>query len=71
MNQIQINHEKYEHPSGVSLLGRTIREIGGISREHDLFAIRPGRLDKKITDDELVEIRHGQRFFSIPRVING
>lgn len=55
-----------------TLTGRKIRESVDppIAADRDLFEIVPGGSDRKIGDDQSVEIRDWMRFFSAPRTIN-
>lgn len=58
----------------------TLREMTGlqlrqvpkppIGPDRDLFEVVPGGSDRKIANDELVEIRNGLRFFTAPAQIN-
>ena len=41
-----------------------------IGPDRDLFEVVPGGSDRKIGDDEVVEIRNGLRFFTAPAQIN-
>jgi Multiubiquitin len=41
-----------------------------IPPDRDLFEVVPGGSDRKIANDEVVEIRNGLRFFTAPAQIN-
>jgi hypothetical protein len=41
-----------------------------IGPDRDLFEVVPGGPDRKIADNEVVEIRDGERFFTAPAQIN-
>ena len=41
-----------------------------IGPDRDLFEVVPGGSDRKIRDDQVVEIRNGLRFFTAPAQIN-
>jgi len=41
-----------------------------IGPDRDLFEVVPGGSDRKIADNEVVEMRNGLRFFSAPGQIN-
>jgi Multiubiquitin len=41
-----------------------------IGPDRDLFEVVPGGTDRKILDDDKVEIRDGKRFFTAPAQIN-
>lgn len=55
-----------------TLTGSRIRGLVSppISADRDLFEIVPGGSDRKIGDEDSVEIRAWMRFFSAPRTIN-
>ena len=55
-----------------ALTGEQIRERANppIGADRDIFEIVPGGSDRKIGDDDTVEIRDHIRFFSAPRNIN-
>src|SRR5712692_1042015 len=58
----------------------TLRQMTGLQLRHvptppigpdrDLFEVVPGGSDRKIGDDDVVEIRNGLRFFTAPAQIN-
>lgn len=58
----------------------TLRRMTGLELRHvpptpigpdrDLFEVVPGGSDRKIGDEEVVEIRNGLRFFTAPAQIN-
>jgi len=58
----------------------TLREMTGLQLRHlpsppigpdrDLFEVVPAGSDRKISNEQLVEIRDGLRFFSAPAQIN-
>lgn len=54
------------------LTGEQLRHIPPtpIGPDRDLFEVVPGGTDKKIANDEVVEIRDGKRFFTAPAQIN-
>ena len=68
---IQIDRAKYEVTKPV-MTGAELRAVppGGIGADRDLFEVVPGEPDKKIADNEEVEIRNGKRFFTAPGQIN-
>jgi hypothetical protein len=68
---IQIDRAKYEVTKAV-MTGAELRAVppGGIPADRDLFEVVPGEPDKKIGDNDPVEIRNGKRFFTAPGQIN-
>ncbi len=54
------------------MTGRQLRDLPTppIGADFDLFEVVPGGSDLKIADDEVVEIRNGLRFFTVPSQIN-
>ena len=55
-----------------TLAGSEIRQLvkPPIGADRDLFEIVPGGSDRKIGDEDSVQIRDWMRFFSAPRTIN-
>lgn len=54
------------------MTGAELRRVppAPIGPERDLFEVVPGSPDKKIGDNDIVEIRNGERFFTAPAHIN-
>jgi hypothetical protein len=52
-----------------SLTGAELRALPDpdISGEFDLFLVVPGGLDLLVGDDEVIQLREGQHFMSVPR----
>ncbi len=73
---IKIDRDEYLVPwqedGKVFLTGLEIRKVPDppIDEKRDLFEVVLGGSDRKIEDDEEVEIRDGIRFFTAPRQIN-
>lgn len=69
--EIQIDRKHYrvelKHMTGLQLRALPTPPIGP---DRDLFEVVPGGTDRKICDDEIVEMRNGLRFFSAPAQIN-
>ena len=69
--EIQIDRTHYtvtlQHMTGAQLRQVPTPPIGP---DRDLFEVVPGGSDRKIADDEIVEIRSGLRFFTAPAQIN-
>jgi hypothetical protein len=69
--EIQIDRKTYtvelRHMTGLQLRALPSPPIGP---DRDLFEVVPGGTDRKIGDEEIVEIRNGLRFFSAPAQIN-
>ncbi len=68
---IQIDREHFTVSQPV-LTGAQLRQLPNppIGPDRDLFEVVPGRPDRKIANDELVEMHDGLRFFTAPAVIN-
>lgn len=68
---IQIDRVHYTvevtHMTGAQL---RILPAAPIPADRDLFLVVPGGSDKKIADDETVELKSGSRFFTAPGQIN-
>lgn len=69
--RIQIDRVHYTVTQD-QLTGRDLRQVPPtpIGPDRDLFEVVPGGTDKKIADDDIVEIRSGKRFFTAPAQIN-
>jgi len=69
--RIQIDRVHYEVTQH-EMTGLQLRNVPNpsIGPDRDLFEVVPGHTDRKIADDELVEIRDGERFFTAPAQIN-
>jgi len=69
--EIKIDRTEYKvhqrHMTGAELRRLPEPPIGP---DRDLFEVIPGGSDKKIADDEKVEMRNGLRFFTAPAQIN-
>ncbi|MBI2782678.1 MAG: multiubiquitin domain-containing protein [Gammaproteobacteria bacterium] len=68
---IQIDRTQYE-VHDAEMTGAQLRQVPPtpISPERDLFEVVPGHPDRKIENDDVVEIRNGLRFFTAPGTIN-
>lgn len=69
--KIRIDRADYE-TTAEFLLGAQLRELAvpTIGPERDLWLVVPSVQDKKIADDESVEMKHGLRLFTAPGQIN-
>lgn len=69
--RIQIDRVHYTVHKHV-MTGLELRHVPKppIGPDRDLFEVVPGGTDRKIADDEKVEIRDGKRFFTAPAQIN-
>lgn len=69
--EIQIDRTHYtvtmKHMTGLQLRHVPTPPIGP---DRDLFEVVPGGSDRKIGDEQVVEIRNGLRFFTAPAQIN-
>ena len=68
---IQIDRTQYEW-SDEKINGAQLRRLPPtpIPPERDLFQVIPGHPDRKIKDDDTVEVHDGLRFFTAPNTIN-
>ncbi len=69
--QIQIDRTHYTvHQS--QMTGAELRQVPSppIGPDRDLFEVVPGHPDRKVGDQDVVEIRNGKRFFTAPSTIN-
>ena len=69
--RIQIDRTHYtvkqHHMTGLQLRQVPTPPIGS---DRDLFEVVPGGTDRKIGDEETIEIRDGERFVTAPAQIN-
>jgi hypothetical protein len=68
---IQIDRTHYE-VHDAQMTGAQLRQVPPtpIPPERDLFEVVPGHPDRKIENDDVVEIRNALRFFTAPATIN-
>jgi hypothetical protein len=68
---IQIDREHFR-VSQSQMTGAELRRVPPtpIPADRDLFEVVPGHPDRKIENDDRVEIRNGLRFFTAPGTIN-
>lgn len=68
---IQIDRKHYK-VSQAKMTGAELRKVPPtpIPPERDLFVVVPGHPDRKIENDDIVEIHNGLRFFTAPGTIN-
>jgi hypothetical protein len=69
--EIQIDRKHFT-VTEKQLTGSQLRALPSppIGPDRDLFEAVPGGTDRKIGDAEVVEMRNGLRFFSVPTQIN-
>ena len=69
--QIQIDRAHFT-VSQSEMTGTQLRQLPSppIGSDRDLFEVVPGGSDRKIANDQAVEMRNGLRFFSAPGQIN-
>ena len=68
---IKIDRTQYEWPEE-KITGAQLRQLPPtpIPADRDLFQVIPGHQDRKIKDDDTVEVHDGLRFFTAPNTIN-
>ena len=68
---IRIDRTEYEW-SDEKITGAQIRGLPPtpIPAERDVFQVVPGHADRKIKDDDTIEVHDGLRFFTAPNTIN-
>ena len=71
VSTIKIDRTQYEWPEE-KITGAQLRQLPPtpISADRDLFQVVPGHQDRKIKDDDTVEVHDGLRFFTAPNTIN-
>ena len=68
---LRIDRTEYEW-SGEKITGAQLRRLPPtpIPSDRDLFQVVPGHPDRKIKDDDTIEVHDGLRFFTAPNTIN-
>lgn len=68
---ISIDREKFRVHRD-EMTGREVRRVPTppIGDDRDLFEVLPDHVDRKVTEDYVVEIYDGKRFFTAPAHIN-
>ncbi len=68
--QIQLDRQHYT-VTLASMTGLQLRSLATppIAPERDLFEVVPGGPDRKIGDDDAIEMRNGLRLFTAPALI--
>ena len=68
---IRIDRTEYEWQEE-KITGAQLRQLPSnpIPADRDLFMVVPGHPDRKIKDDDTVEVHDGLRFFTAPNTIN-
>ena len=68
---IRIDRTQYEWPEE-KITGAQLRRLPPtpIPADRDLFQVVPGHPDRKVKDDDTVEVHDGLRFFTAPNTIN-
>ena len=69
--QIQIDRTHYT-VAKEQMTGSELRQVPTppIGPERDLFEVVPGHPDRKVSENDLIEIKSGARFFTAPAHIN-
>lgn len=69
--QIQIDRVHYT-VSQQQMTGAELRSVPQppVGPERDLFEVVPGEQDRKVGDEDTVDISNGKRFFTAPAHIN-
>jgi len=69
--QIQIDRTHFT-VTVPQMTGQQLRQLPTppVGSDRDLFEVVPGGSDKKIGDNDVVEMRNGLRFFTAPAQIN-
>ena len=68
---IFINDERHFAPSP-TMTGAELKRLGSVPPQNNLFLEQPGPdPDRLITDDEVVELLSGFKFYDLPPAIRG
>lgn len=66
---IKIDKKHYQVRKS-SMTGAELNQLGGVTPGYELWLERPGQADLKIEETEVVELKSGMKFFSVPPIIN-
>lgn len=67
--EIFVDKKRYSVERG-TMTGSELKGLAGIPQDYELWLERPGDQDKRIENNESVELKSGMKFFSVPPVIN-
>lgn len=68
---IKIKIDKNHYPvTEDSMTGLEIKRLGGVPDGYELWLEQPGDVDIEVKDTDIIEIKHGMKFFSTSPTIN-
>ena len=66
---IHIDKKEFRAPKN-PMTGRELKELGGVPANYDLWHKIPGKDDQRVADDESVQLKNGDHFYSAPSTLN-
>jgi hypothetical protein len=66
---IHIDKKEFRAPKN-PMTGRELKELGGVPTNYDLWHKIPGKDDQRVADDESVQLKNGDHFYSAPSTLN-
>lgn len=67
--EIHIDNKAYKAPKN-PITGYELKELGGVPANYDLWKKVPGKDDDRIKDDQSVQLKNGDHFYSAPSSLN-
>jgi hypothetical protein len=67
--EIHIDNKSYKAPKN-PMTGAELKQLGGIAGGYDLWQKVPSKDDKMIKDNESVQLKNGEHFYSAPSSLN-
>jgi hypothetical protein len=66
---IHIDKKEFRAPKN-PMTGQELKELGGVPANYDLWHKIPGKDDDRVGDDESVQLKNGDHFYSAPSTLN-
>jgi hypothetical protein len=66
---IHIDKKEFKAPKN-PMTGRELKNLGGVPGDYDLWHKIPGKDDQRVGDEESVELKNGDQFYSAPSTLN-
>ncbi len=67
--EIHIDDKAYKAPKN-PMIGHELKELGNVPANYDLWKKVPGKDDDRIKDNQSVQLKNGDHFYSAPSSLN-
>jgi hypothetical protein len=67
--EIHIDNKGYKAPKN-PMTGHELKQLSGVPANYDLWKKVPGKDDDRIKDDQSVQLKNGDHFYSAPSSLN-